>query len=174
MITINNIRARLIDLDDLDFLNKIRLSEFVQNNVGHHLFTNNILQREWIEKISKSNDSKYLILEIFENDNIKKIGLIRFTNIDLINRSMCVGGDIIQEYSGKGFGKVMYKIIFKIGFDIWGLNRLWLSVLENNSRAINLYNKVGFKNEGKFRQAIYKNGNFENYLIMSILKSENK
>jgi len=172
MITLNKTSARLIDLDDLDFLNKIRLSEFVQNNVGHHLFTNNLIQKEWIEKISKSPDTKYLILETFENDKLIKIGLIRFTNIDFINRSMCVGGDIIQEYSGKGFGREMYNIIFKIGFDIWGLNRLWLSVLENNFRAINLYNKIGFKNEGKLRQAIYKNGKFENYLIMSILKSE--
>lgn len=183
MIEISNYRARLIDLEDLDFVNNIRLSSHVQNNVGTHLFTNNFLQKNWLENISKSAKEKYLILEFcddknsnsaqkFEQNSRQKIGLIRFTEIDFINRSICVGGDIAQDFIGKGHGKKMYEIIFKICFDIWGMNRVWLSVLENNHRAINLYKKVGFIQEGIMRSAIFKDGKFENYIMMSILRTD--
>jgi RimJ/RimL family protein N-acetyltransferase len=179
MIEISNYRARLIDLEDLDFLNNIRLSSHVQNNVGTHLFTNNFLQKNWLENISKSAKEKYLILEFFDDKNlnyvknsVQKIGLIRFTEIDFINRSICVGGDISADFIGQGHGTKMYEIIFKICFDIWGMNRVWLSVLENNHRAINLYKKVGFIQEGVMRSAIFKDGKFENYILMSILKGD--
>ena len=103
MIENNNYKARLIDLEDLDFLNKIRLSSHVQNNVGVHLFTNNFLQKNWLENISKSAKEKYLILEFCDEKNSwQKIGLIRFTEIDFINRSICVGGDISADFIGKG------------------------------------------------------------------------
>jgi RimJ/RimL family protein N-acetyltransferase len=181
MIELDNYRARMIDSDDLDFLNSIRLSSHVQNNVGFHLFTNNFLQKNWIENISKSSKDKYLILEIKKDDFVnssknswQKIGLIRFNEIDFINRSMCVGGDIAHDFIGKGHGKKMYEIIFKICFEIWGMNRLWLSVLEYNLRAINLYKKIGFTQEGVSREAIFKNGKFENYVMMSLLKSDEK
>ena len=54
------------------------------------------------------------------------------------------------------------------------MNRLWLSVLEYNLRAINLYKKIGFTQEGVSREAIFKNGKFENYVMMSLLKSDEK
>jgi diamine N-acetyltransferase len=181
MIELDNYRARMIDVYDLDFLNSIRLSPHVQNNVGAYLFTNNFLQKNWIENISKSTKDKYLILEIKKNDiedssndSWQKIGLIRFNEIDFINRSICVGGDIEKDFIGKGHGEKMYEIILKICFEIWGMNRLWLSVLESNLRAINLYKKIGFIQEGVSREAIFKNGKFENYIMMSLLKSDRK
>lgn len=39
-------------------------------------------------------------------------------------------------------------------------------------RAKKLYNRVGFKEEGVLRNAAYKNGKYENLIIMSILKNE--
>ena len=98
--------------------------------------------------------------------------MIRLSAIDFVNRSMCVGGDIAEEFAGQGHGKIMYEMIFKLGFDTWGMNRLWLSVLESNNRAINLYKKMGFIDEGVQRKAIYKDGKYLDYLNMSILKDE--
>lgn len=174
MLQHNNYRIRLIEEEDLDFIAKIRLSEHVQDNVGNVIFVNKLLQKEWLSKVSKSASEKFMILEFSDNGQYQKIGMIRLTLIDLVHRSMCVGGDIVEEYSGRGHGKAMYELIFKLGFDVWGLNRLWLSVLENNERAIRLYKKMGFVDEGAQRKAIYKNGQFFDYLNMSILRNEYK
>jgi RimJ/RimL family protein N-acetyltransferase len=172
MIEIENYRARLIDSEDIGFLNQIRLSSHVQNNVETHLFTNNILQKDWIEKISRSNKEKYLILELKNSENYDKIGLICLTDIDFINRSISVGGHILEDFSSKGHGKKMYEIIFKICFNVWNMNRVWLIVLKKNQKAINLYNKINFIVDGVLRKAVFKNGKYEDYLLMSILQEE--
>jgi RimJ/RimL family protein N-acetyltransferase len=172
MIEIENYRARLIDSEDIEFLNHIRLSSHVQKNVETHLFTNNILQKDWIEKISRSNKEKYLILELKNSEKYDKIGLICLTDIDFINRSISVGGHILEDFSSKGHGKKMYEIIFKICFNIWNMNRVWLKVLKKNQKAINLYQKMSFIVEGVVRQAIFKDGKYEDYFLMSILREE--
>jgi RimJ/RimL family protein N-acetyltransferase len=172
MITLENYRLRLIEKEDLGFVSNLRLSDHVQSNVGKVVFTNQILQEEWLTKISKSATEKYLVIEIFKEKILERIGMVRISEIDLVNRSMCVGGDILEEYAGQGHGKMMYELIFKLGFDIWGMNRLWLLVLENNNRAISLYKKMGFIDEGVQRKAIYKDGKYLDYLSMSILQNE--
>jgi diamine N-acetyltransferase len=52
------------------------------------------------------------------------------------------------------------------------MNRLWLLVLENNEPAKNLYKKMGFVNEGVQRQAIFKEGQYHDYIMMSLLRGE--
>ncbi|WP_416196935.1 GNAT family N-acetyltransferase [Pseudomonas sp. Teo4] len=52
------------------------------------------------------------------------------------------------------------------------LNRVYLTVLENNARALSLYKKVGFKVEGTLRQAVFKNGEYCNMTQMSILADD--
>jgi len=172
MLSYKNYRARLLEEDDLDFITSLRTSEFVQNNVGNFIFTNKVLQKEWLYNISKSKSENFLIFEIAKDSGYKKIGMIRLSCIDRVHRNMCVGGDIAEEYAGQGHGKFMYELIFKIGFNIWGMHRLWLFVLANNQRAINLYEKMGFVHEGKQRESRYKDGQYVDYLMMGILEKE--
>ncbi len=87
---------------------------------------------------------------------------------------MGVGGDICVNFRGKGYGKIMYALIFKLGFEIMGLHRLWLSVIEYNTVARNLYNSIGFVETGLQREAIYKDGVYYNYVYMDIIRGEQK
>lgn len=173
MLTFENYLIRLIDVSDIDFISKIRLSNEVQKNVGNHLFTNNFLQKNWIEKVSLSSKEKYFTFEAKIDSVFQKIGLIGFTEIDFINRSVCVGGHILEDFTGRGYGKKMYEGIFDICYNIWGMNRVWLLVLKDNFRGISLYKKVGFEEEGVLRQAIFKNGNYVDYILMSKIKNIN-
>jgi RimJ/RimL family protein N-acetyltransferase len=45
-------------------------------------------------------------------------------------------------------------------------------VYEENIRAVRSYEKAGFVLEGRQRQAVYKNGKYEDVLFMSVLRSE--
>jgi RimJ/RimL family protein N-acetyltransferase len=45
-------------------------------------------------------------------------------------------------------------------------------VYEANIWATRTYEKVGFIHEGRKRQALFKNGSYQDILIMSILRSE--
>ena len=46
------------------------------------------------------------------------------------------------------------------------------NVFSTNLRAINVYKKCGFKEEGVLRESIYLNGNFIDVILMSVLKNE--
>ena len=172
MLQNNNFRIRMMDRSDLPFVTRVRTSEHVQNNVGVVVFTNEQNQQKWFDKVSSDSSQLYALLEKQEGDKWIPLGYIRITEIDHKNKSMCVGGDIAEEQTGKGYGKEMYKLILKLGFEVWGMNRLWLLVLEENERAHHLYKKMGFIDEGVQRQSVYKNGKFVNYISMSILKEE--
>ena len=41
-----------------------------------------------------------------------------------------------------------------------------------NVRAVRSYEKAGFVLEGRLREAVYKNGKYDDVLIMSVLRSE--
>ena len=164
-----NYNIRLIDKSDVAFLIDLRNDLDVYENLGTHTFLNSILQDDFIASTSRSDKVKYLI---FENESCDKIGLIRMTEIDRINRSVCVGADIYKEFRGNGLARAIYSAIFQIAFNIWGMNRVWLLVLESNKIAFELYKKVGFIEEGRQRNAVFKNGKFEDYILMGLLESE--
>lgn len=163
----------MIEEKDLSFVKEIRLNDSTVNSLGTFLFTNDFCQKKWFEKISTAPNEMFLIFEVKnENGLWEKIGYIRFGDIDRVNSSICVGADVHMNQRGKGYSKEMYKIIFKLCFEHWNMNRVWLLVLAYNEVALNLYNKMGFVEEGVQRKAIYRDNIYHDYIMMSILKDE--
>jgi len=100
------------------------------------------------------------------------IGFIRMDDIDRVNRSARVGADVHPGKRGRGYGTRIYKAILKYGFDYLNLHRLWLMVLDTNERAKLLYVNSGFRAEGRQREAIFRDGRYVDYIMMSILEDE--
>ena len=159
---------RLIEKEDLPFITEIRNDEETKKYLGTFVLLSKYKQEQWFEKIINDNTKMYLIFE----KNKQPIGYVRITDIDYLNKSMCVGGDIHKKHRGKGYSQEMYNLIFDLGFKQLNMNRLWLFVLEQNERALYVYKKYGFLETGKARQAVYKNGKYHDYVSMDILKSE--
>ncbi len=168
MITQNNYWLRAVEEDDLTWMKELRNDESTWSQLGNFVFLNEARQKQWFEKINISDKVEYLVFG-FKATNL---GIVRLTEIDRINRSMCVGGDILPQHRGKKHALPMYELIQKLGFDVWGMNRLWLLVLATNEVAVHVYKKVGFKEEGVQRLAILKDGKFVDYVMMSILNDE--
>lgn len=72
----------------------------------------------------------------------------------------------------KGYGKEAFKLIKDWSFNQFKANRLWLDVKVNNTRAINLYQKQGFKLEGTLRECLKSEQGYESLHVMSLLKNE--
>jgi [ribosomal protein S18]-alanine N-acetyltransferase len=83
---------------------------------------------------------------------------------------------IKAEYQGQKLGQYLLSFVIHKCLH-WNLKALSLEVNENNLRAINLYKKFGFKEEG-FRKDYYRNsetGRLENALVMwlnPVIKTE--
>jgi len=120
---------------------------------------------------NRSTNIRCVIVEIDDDDRV--LGIVSLTDINLINQSAefhIMIGD--KENRGKGIGYFATTEILKHAFNNMNLNRIELEVIKNNSCALKLYEKVGFKQEGIKRKSIYKNSEFKDMIIMAILKEE--
>ena len=52
------------------------------------------------------------------------------------------------------------------------MHMVYLEVLESNDRAIHVYERLGFRIDGRLRQRIFRNGTYEDSILMSLLRSE--
>ncbi|MGC1781626.1 MAG: GNAT family protein [Acidobacteriaceae bacterium] len=73
---------------------------------------------------------------------------------------------------GEGLGRRALAALLAHVFEKLGAHRLWLDVFETNARAVHVYQKTGFRQDGVFREAIYRDGEFHTLLLMSILDRE--
>lgn len=69
-------------------------------------------------------------------------------------------------------GRELTRFALRYGFQEQNLSRISLDVLESNERAIRLYHALGFKDEGRLRQAQYKNGRYLDVVLMAVLREE--
>ena len=80
---------------------------------------------------------------------------------------------IMQAYVGQGIGKRFFLALEKWAID-HKLHRLELTVMCHNERAIQLYQKMGFKTEGIKQDSLWVNGKYvDEYYMAKILSQEN-
>ena len=154
-----------IAFEDLRFLNSVRnlyAEEFL-----HDSRTFNLIETHgWY----RSNKPDYWI--IWEGE--ERAGYFRLSNHSKENRNIYIGADIHPEFAGKGLGYKAYKefIVYLFNNEDYNLNKISLEVLATNTRAIHLYKKLGFIQEGCKRQEVLKGNTYVDSIIMSILKKD--
>ena len=73
---------------------------------------------------------------------------------------------------GQGFGSDMLETILEACVDGWGIHRIGVRVEEANERALALYRRLGFTEEGRLRQAAFRDGRYGDVLLFSLLAEE--
>ncbi len=147
--------------------------EDIQDLYTGHPFPVNIeTERKWYEKILTSNfPTSVFGLEHREAGKLLGISVLR--DINLIHRqaefAIYIGDEAER---GKGYALEGTRLTLAFGFFKLGLNRVFLKVLKENERAIHIYKKLGFVEEGLLRECVFKNNAFRDQYVMAILKSE--
>jgi RimJ/RimL family protein N-acetyltransferase len=133
-----------------------------------------MMEEDWIDNLKNRKDTLvFAIITSEENDKKKLIGNCGLHDIDWKNRHCAVGIMIGEkEYHGKGYGTEAMELLIKYGFEEVNLNRIQLHVYDFNIRAIKSYTKIGFVEEGRMRQAMFKKGEYHDMVLMSILHEE--
>ncbi|KAJ6151243.1 hypothetical protein N7470_007837 [Penicillium chermesinum] len=83
-----------------------------------------------------------------------------------------LGIDITAEYRSQGYGREAIQWALDWGFATAGLNRVELNLLGWNLRPMNLYERIGFREEGRRRQVFFKDDQWWDEVHMGILKPE--
>jgi RimJ/RimL family protein N-acetyltransferase len=77
-----------------------------------------------------------------------------------------------KAYWSQGYGRDAATTLLRFGFHEMGLNRIWLTTVEYNTRAIACYRRSGFREEARVRQDVYRHGRYWDFVVMAILRNE--
>ena len=106
-------------------------------------------------------------------ENGQLIGTIGFRELNIPARSATVFvtiGD--QAYWDRGYGSDALITLCRFLFLQWNLHRLSLDTWEGNGRALEAYQKAGFRVEGRQREARYVLGKYRDAILLGLLKDE--
>jgi len=116
-----------------------------------------------------SNDEMHL--SIFDKSDNSLVGHIILAGLKSTSDSIEFRRIVVSK-KGKGFGKDSINLIKKYCFEDLKAHRIWLDVLEDNIRAIEIYKSYGFKTGRVLRESIKINGHYHSLKIMAILAND--
>lgn len=142
---------------------------------GNYHFAGSEVDESWFEHYLGNREAsvRCAIVEIDELGNEKVIGVVYLMDIDYVNRSgelHIMIGDKAER--GKGAGTFAVNAMVAHAFNDLNLRRIQLEVLEENERAIRVYERTGFKVEGVKREAVFKGGLYRNIVLMAVLRED--
>ena len=139
---------------------------------GHHYFP--FTAREaaaYIESVGPSPD--LLAFAIVVNADDRHVGNVSLQNIDFVSRSAefaIVIGD--KTAWGKGYGTEIGRLVCDHAFFSLNLNRVACATFDTNVAMRKLAERLGMKEEGRRRQAAFKDGRWVDVIEYGLLKDE--
>jgi UDP-4-amino-4,6-dideoxy-N-acetyl-beta-L-altrosamine N-acetyltransferase len=129
-------------------------------------------QNRWFDKLVVDSSKRKLMIEDVEG---RSIGLVSLMDINYKDNCAEFGIYLGEKNSmGKGQGKDATLTMLRFAFLELGLNRLYLFVLQENTRAIKSFESCGFTQDAVLRESMFFNGKYHNQVLMSILHNEFK
>jgi len=133
-------------------------------------YVNLDVDKNWYQAYLDSRDNNIRLAICIDESNL--IGVVYLTNINWIHRraefSIWIGN---KSHQGKGYGKLAAKLILQHAFNDLNLHSLFLTVLQSNSRSIELYKKIGFIESGRLPEYLFKDGVYVDMISMTLINN---
>ena len=100
------------------------------------------------------------------------LGTISLEDIDKENAHALYAVSLRKKAQGTGAAMAATKEVLRIAFEELGLERVYLNVLSENTRARRFYEKAGFRHEGTFRRHLRLRGEWQDWEWYAILREE--
>ncbi|KAJ5171343.1 Acyl-CoA N-acyltransferase [Penicillium coprophilum] len=132
--------------------------------------------RQFTENIKKYIiDNSLLFVVIYRTGYDERIGTIflKSASSDMAHhRCSEFGIDIKKEYQSQGYGAEAINWMLDWAFKNAGLHRVECNVFGWNARAQNIYQRLGFREEGRRRECLFRDDKWWDEVHMGILKKE--
>lgn len=166
-------RLRELSRADLAEINRWRNEPEAVDRLGSPFrYVDSEVDSAWFNNYLSSRASN-VRLAVCDKESAELLGLVYLLNIDACSRH----GELSiwipdARHRGRGIGSFAMQGMLRHAFHNMNLHRVWLRVLAGNETAIALYRKFGFREEGVHREAVFKDGRYQDMLEMSILAPE--
>lgn len=148
-------------------------AEEMRQFIGHGAFPTTLeAERAWFDEKAEKFP-QHVRLAIVLKKTHRLIGTTSLNDINWVDRSASTGTLIgARRDRGQGYGSEAKELLLRHAFQTLGLNRAESKVLTYNQASLRYAEKCGYRREGVLRQAIYKDGQFHDVIVLSILRSE--
>ena len=163
---------RAVEEEDLEMLRELTNSpDYEKMIVGWSFPISREKQIEWFSKCN--NDLNRLRYTIATKED-GAVGMIGLRDIDWKNGSATGLGMRIakKEIRTRGLATDAWMTLMRYAFDELRLNRVNGSALDYNEASIKVCRKVGFREEGRQREAVYKGGKYHDLILFGCLRSD--
>lgn len=168
------IRLRAVEREDIQRFYVWVNDPDVTLHLSLYLPLSAVDEENWFDSLGKRPQAeKPLAVEIRDGDGWKLIGNCGVFDIDAVSRQaelgIMIGG---KDEWDKGYGAETMALLLRHCFETLNLNRAYLRVYAGNERGKRAYEKAGFVEEGRLREAVYKRGKYDDVIVMGALRSE--
>lgn len=126
--------------------------------------------KRYINVYHRSEDSVWFTITDPDGNVIGETGLLRmFPAWHCTDLSIIIPDPKIRH---KGYGTEAIRIMLDMAFDRYEMNRVAIGVVGANTEALAFYNKIGFRQEGIMEQGYYYDGEYSDFVMMRLLRSE--
>ncbi len=145
-------------------------SEVVQYLAGHWPVTL-LEEKEWVEGGSLKTKNKIsLAIVTHEGVHIGNMGADNINWIDGVTTTGAVIGD--KAYWGKGLGTDAKMQLLNYFFNTLNLRKICSSVIAFNERSVAYSLKCGYKEEGRLRKHVFRNGTYHDLIRLVVFKED--
>ncbi len=159
---------RPVEEDDHPFMFDLHNDPVVLNNLTHPEPITMDQHLRWWDTVK--NDRRQLRLVFVAGGH--RAGLAMFYDYDAMNQTIVLGADIHKDYRGKGWAKFLWTLMLARcfeGFHVW---RASLTTADYNTVGQHVYQKLGFKEEGKLTQSLYRDGKRYDQVMMFMTRDD--
>ncbi len=129
-------------------------------------------QEKWWDNVPEGKYAHFM-MDAVDGQVLTPIGDVGLHNINAKDQNASFGIMIGEkEYWSRGYGTDATKLIIRYGFEQLNLYRIYSWVWSFNIRSIRLHHKLGFTEEGRRREIVYKNGAYYDEVMFGLLREE--
>ena len=118
---------------------------------------------------SLASDNSVFLIAVLPSGEVIGVSVLHGGRRKAVRHTGGVGIDVSREWRDKGVGTDLLQHLIDWAKTSNVIKRIELEVMTHNARAIHVYEKLGFKMEGKRLAAMYKDGGYIDIYVMGLL-----
>lgn len=161
------LRLRPLEREDLRFVHEMDNNETVMHYWFEEPYEAFVELADLYDKHIHDQTERRFIAE----SEGQRVGLVELVEINHIHRRAEFQIIIAPAHQGRGYATLATRLAMDYAFTVLNLYKLYLIVDVANTRAIKVYTKLGFTEEGRLRDEFFVDGEYRDVLRMAVFQS---
>ena len=162
------LKLRPLEREDLPFVHELDNNESVMHYWFEEPYEAYVELRDLYDKhIHDQSERRF----IAERDG-ERVGLVELVEINHIHRRAEFQMIIAPGHQGKGYATLATHLAIDYAFSVLNLYKLSLIVDCENARAVHVYRKLGFRDEGCLRHEFFVGGEYRDVFRMAMFQPD--